>query len=161
MAPLIQDKWWAPGLVCMTAEKLAPSGCKPQTVQPVLSHIFTLCSVPQLHIWAQHELPCYHCFKFLHLESRKKIISRQNYTHQTMCSSKHQTSGTDNSYLLALSSHHLHSGFLQITLAISFMVCELLWKLANSILLDATHFSSGWRNQGNGKCSLFENQQTL
>ena len=72
------------------------------------------------------------------------------------CSSKDQTSGTDNSYLMALRSHHLHSGFLQITLAILFMLCELLWKLVNSILIEATHFSSGWLNQGNGKCSLFK-----
>jgi len=69
-----------------------------------------------------------------------------------------KTSGTDNSYLMALRSRHLHSGFLQITLAILFMLCELLWKLVNSILIEATHFSSGWLNQGNGKCSLFKNQ---
>jgi len=75
-APLIQENGLAPGLVCMHTENLAPSGCKPQTVQPVMSHIFTLYSVPQLHIWAQHKLACYHCFNFLHLESRRKIISR-------------------------------------------------------------------------------------
>jgi len=126
VAPLVQNNGWAPGLVCMGTENLVSSGCKPQTVQPVMSHIFTLYSVPQLHIRAQHALACYHCFKFLHLESRRKIISRQNYTHQTMCSSEHQISGTDNSYLMALHSCHLHSGFLHITLATSFMLCELL-----------------------------------
>ena len=48
--PIVQEAGWAPGLVWMGAENLAPQGFDPQTIQPVAS-CYTNYAIlaPQLH----------------------------------------------------------------------------------------------------------------